>query len=127
MLPKANTDELHDRFREIVSDPLNLLIERVPTAGTVHDEQVVLHSGLRVPAKGTDAYYGDFSTVLPINRRVHDPLEEFAFHEVVCRLPVSLVMLELGASWGHYSMWMKPVRPDCNVYLVGPERDGAGV
>lgn len=55
MLPKANTDELHDRFREIISDPLNLLIERVPTAGTVHDEQVVLHSGLRMPAKGTDA------------------------------------------------------------------------
>ena len=30
-------------------------------------------------------------------------------------------MLELGAYWGHYSMWLKSVRPSATVYLVEPD------
>jgi hypothetical protein len=37
---KARPDDLLGRFREIVSDPLNLLIERVPLAGTVDNNEV---------------------------------------------------------------------------------------
>ncbi|WP_245305619.1 MULTISPECIES: hypothetical protein [unclassified Bradyrhizobium] len=47
--PKAKPEDLFGRFREIVSDPLNLLIERVPMAGHVEGDQVYLHNGLKVP------------------------------------------------------------------------------
>ena len=61
--PKAKPEDLFGRFREIVSDPLNLLIERVPMAGLVEGDQVYLHNGLKVPGIGPGAYYGPFSSV----------------------------------------------------------------
>ena len=41
-VPKAKPEDLFGRFREIVSDPLNLLVERVPMAGHVEGDQVIL-------------------------------------------------------------------------------------
>jgi len=42
-----------ERFREIVSDPLNLLIDRVPQAGYIDQNGcVILHNGNRVPISG---------------------------------------------------------------------------
>lgn len=119
---KAAADDMPGRFREIVSDPLNLLIERVPAAGTVDDGDVVLHNGLKVPFKDSTAYYGEFSSILVINRGVHEPLEEFVFQEILRQLPAAPFMLELGAYWGHYSMWLKSVRRHGRVYLVEPAR-----
>jgi hypothetical protein len=58
--PKAKPEDLFGRFREIVSDPLNLLIERVPMAGLVEGDQVYLQNGLNVPGIGPGAYYGPF-------------------------------------------------------------------
>jgi hypothetical protein len=118
---KADGDDFSGRFREIVSDPLNLAIRRVPLAGVVDGGLVVLHNGLRVPVSGPDAYYGGFSAILEINRGVHEPLEEFVFQELIKRLPESPSMLELGAYWGHYSMWLKSVRPGATVHLVEPD------
>jgi hypothetical protein len=118
---KAEAADLGGRFREIVSDPLNLVIPRCARAGCVEDGLVVLHNGLRVPTSGSLAYYGDFSAVLVINRGVHEPLEEFVFHALLSRLPADPAMLELGAYWGHYSMWLKSVRPAATVHLVEPE------
>ena len=118
---KANDDDFSGRFREIISDPLNLAIRRVPLAGVVDGGLVVLHNGLRVPISGPDAYYGGFSSILEINRGVHEPLEEFVFQELIKRLPESPFMLELGAYWGHYSMWLKSARPGATVHLVEPD------
>ena len=109
------------RFREIVSDPLNLLIERVPMAGAVEDDLVWLHNGNRAPASGPGAYYGEFSQILIINRGVHEPLEEYVFQELLRRLPAAPRMLELGAYWGHYSMWLKRLRPEGQVFMVEPK------
>lgn len=105
MVDKAGASDFHGRFREIVSDPLNLLIPRHPLAGTMDGDHVVLHNGNRVPLQGPGAYYGNFSDILVINRGVHEPLEEFAFQTVLTGLPAQPTMLELGAYWGHYSMW----------------------
>jgi hypothetical protein len=121
MLPKAASGDFLGRFREVISDPLNLLIERVPMAGFVNGDQVYLHNGLRVPVAGPGAYYGPFSQLLVINRGVHEPLEEFVFQEVLKCLPESPSMIELGAYWGHYSMWFKQARPQGQVILVEPE------
>lgn len=118
---KAKDDDFMGRFREIVSDPLNLAIRRDPRAGFVDDNFVYLHNGLKVPISGPNAYYGEFSSILVINRGVHEPLEEFVFQELIKQLPASPLMLELGAYWGHYSMWLKVARSSATVHLVEPE------
>jgi hypothetical protein len=114
--------DLIGKFREIVADPLNILIERHSLAGTIDDEgRVTLHNGIKVPAFGPSAYYGQFSFILLINRGVHEPLEEYAFQEMLKILPAAPTMIELGAYWGHYSMWLKRTRRDARVVLVEPE------
>jgi hypothetical protein len=69
--PKAPSEDFAGRFREVVSDPLNMLIERVPMAGLVEGNEVFLHNGNRVPVEGAGAYYGPFSNLLIVNRGVH--------------------------------------------------------
>ena len=120
MPPKAVPSDYLGRFREIVSDPLNLLIRRHPSAGVVEDGLVSLHNGLKVPIQGKGAYYGDFSNILIVNRGVHEPLEEYVFQRLLETLPRAPRMLELGAYWGHYSMWLKKLRPQARVWLVEP-------
>jgi len=118
---KAADVDFVGRFREVISDPLNLLIERVPQAGLLEGNDVYLHNGNRVPAAGAGAYYGQFSTLLVLNRGVHEPLEEYVFQELLKRLPPSPRMIELGAYWAHYSMWLKRVRPHASVIMVEPD------
>lgn len=120
-LEKASS--LIERFREVVSDPLNLLIERVPEAGYVdEDDYVILHNGNRVSVKGPYSYYGGFSDVLIINRGVHEPLEEYCFQTVLSKLKTeSPKMIELGAYWAHYSMWLQKLYPKATCYMVEPD------
>jgi len=127
MLTKAQARDFHGRFREIVGDPLNLLIERHPEAGMVSDDHVTLHNGNRVHFSGPHAYYEDFSAILVINRGVHEPLEELVFQEVMRAMPQAPVMLELGAYWAHYSMWMKRMRPEARLFMVEPDAKNAEV
>jgi len=119
---KARDTDLLGRFREVISDPLNLLIERVPAAGMLVGDEVCLHNGIWVPFSGQGAYYGAFSQLLVLNRGVHEPLEEYAFQELLKSLGEAPFMIELGAYWGHYSMWLKKLRPRSTVVLVEPER-----
>jgi len=118
--PKADASDFLGRFREIISDPVNLLIERIPLAGIVHDNEVYLLNGNRVPVSGNGAYYGAFSQLLILNRGVHEPLEEFVFQELLKHLPPAPQMIELGAYWAHYSMWLKKVRPQAKNIMVEP-------
>jgi hypothetical protein len=110
-----------DRFREVLSDPIGLLIKRDPRAGLVIGDHVFLHNGNLVPVCGPGAYYGGFSDLLVISRGIHEPLEEYAFQEVMRRMPERPIMFEVGAYWGHYSMWLKRCRPLAQVILVEPE------
>lgn len=121
MTPKATSSDFIGRFREIVSDPLNMLIQRHERAGLLEDGLVYLHNGHRVPLRGDGAYYGDFSDILIINRGVHEPLEEYTFQQLLPFLGQSPTMLELGAYWGHYSMWLKLLRPEARTFLVEPD------
>ena len=118
---KAQGSDFLGRFREILSDPVNLLIEREAKAGSVAGNTVHLHNGNVVPLSGRYAYYGRFSEILILNRGVHEPLEEFVFQELLKILATKPLMLELGAYWGHYSMWMKRHRPDATVWMVEPD------
>ncbi len=123
MIPKPGSDDFEGRFRNIIADPLNLLIRRHPLAGMVEEGKVVLHNGNRVPVDGPLAYYEDFSRIFVLNRGVHEPLEEFCFQSVLARMPERPVMVELGAYWAHYSMWMAQVRPQARLFMVEPDAD----
>ncbi len=119
--PKAYGEDWRGRFREIISDPVNFLIERHPMAGIVANGFVMLHNGNIVPANGDMRYYGPFNDILIINRGVHEPVEEYAFQEMIKQLPNNPKMLELGAYWSHYSMWLKRRRPDACTFMVEPD------
>ena len=124
---KAAESDFLGRFREVISDPLNLLIERVPQAGIIEGNEVYLHNGNRVPVSGAGAYYGPFSQLLVINRGVHEPLEEYVFQEVLKGLPASPQMIELGSYWAHYSMWLKKERSKATVIMIEPDSDNLTV
>ena len=119
--PKPPSNDSLGRFREIISDPINALIDRHPWAGQLLYNDVVLHNGVIVPSSGALSYYDTFSHILVINRGVHEPLEEYCFQEMLKCLPPAPVMLELGAYWGHYSMWCQKMRPEAKLFLVEPE------
>ena len=112
-----------DRFREIISDPINIFIERVADAGYVDKNNcVILHNGNRVPIAGDFAYYAGFSDILIFNRGVHEPLEEYCFQEMLKKIKIkSPIIIELGAYWAHYSMWVKKKFPEAKCYMIEPE------
>lgn len=112
-----------ERFKDVISDPLNLLIDRVPQAGYLDEHlNVILHNGNKVPSKGKYSYYGNFSDLLIYNRGVHEPIEEYCFQEVLKKINSEKpCMIELGAYWGHYSMWFKKEFPDSRAILVESE------
>jgi hypothetical protein len=122
-IPPKGAPDL-DRFREIISDLLNLLIKRVPSAGMTKGEYVTLHNGNVVKYKG-GSYYGKYSEILVINRGVHEPLEEYVFQQLldfIKNSSIAPIMLELGAYWGHYSMWAQSVVPETRTILVEPDK-----
>ena len=112
-----------DRFREIISDPINIFIERVADAGYVDKNNcVILHNGNRVPLAGDFAYYEGFSDILIFNRGVHEPLEEYCFQEMLKKIKIkSPIIIELGAYWAHYSMWVKKIFPEAKCYMIEPD------
>ena len=123
MFKKAGPNDFWGRWREIISDPLNLLIERDFHSGIVDDDgYVILHNGNRVPTSGENAYYGDFSKVLVLNRGVHEPLEEFCFQETLKKVKGSKpLMIELGSYWAHYSMWFLKKFPSAECFMIEAE------
>lgn len=121
-IPKAKASDFKGRLREIIADPLNYVIKRHPNAGLTEGDNVVLHNGLKVPISGDFSYYDSFSDILIFNRGVHEPLEELVFQTLLRKLSNQRVsMLELGAYWGHYSMWLLLYRPDSKVVLIEPD------
>jgi hypothetical protein len=122
-LDKASSDNVLGRFREVIADPTNLLIDRGPFSGVIFDGLVVLHNGMRVPMDGPYSYYGVFNELLVFNRGVHEPLEEYVFQQLLKRIGPKPLMLELGAYWGHYSMWLKSKIAGARVILVEPEEN----
>jgi Methyltransferase FkbM domain len=100
--------------------PDNIHIPRVPEAGEIVNEYLIMHNGLRV---GMDSYYGEENAkLIHANRGVHEPQEEYAFQEVLKYVPPDATMLELGAYWGFYSLWFTQAVAGGRAYLVEPEK-----
>ena len=121
-LPKSKSNDFAGRYREIISDPLNLMISRVPDAGYLTSDHVTLHNGVKVKFEGEYSYYDKLNgNVLVMNRGVHEPLEEFVFQELMKKIKDSPRMIELGAYWAHYSIWLKIIKPNSILDLIEPE------
>ena len=121
---KAGPNDFLGRFREIISDPLNILIKRNSLSGMVDKYgYVYLHNGNKVPISGENSYYGSFSNILIVNRGVHEPLEEFCFQETLKKITEHKpTMIELGSYWAHYSMWFLKNFPKANCFMVEPDK-----
>jgi hypothetical protein len=106
----------YDRFKDILSDPTNRLIERKGDAGQVNDGLVTMYNGLKVYS---NCYYDNFSDIFWLNEGVHEPQEEFVFQEVLksIRTPMP-TMLELGSYWAFYSMSFMQKFPNGKAYCV---------
>lgn len=93
-----------DRFRDVLSDPNNLFIDRCENAGCLIDNTIVMHNGLKI---FNNCYYESFTDCLILNRGVHEPSEERSFHKVLHKIEKNATMVELGSYWAFYSMWFK--------------------
>jgi hypothetical protein len=112
----------YDRFRVVVSDPMNSLIVKHPNAGKLDDGWVTMHNGQLVKY---GSYYGpelgNFFDIMLINGGVHEPQEEYAFQEVIKSIKdPKPSMLELGAYWSFYSMWFLQQHPEGVCTMVEP-------
>lgn len=126
-MSKPDSLNYDERFRNIIFDPINVLINKAPTAGFTDGNFVYLHNGIKVPVSGEFSYYDTFSKILILNRGIHEPLEEFVFQQLLTILPDNPTMLELGAYWGHYSMWLKQKKLNSCVILVEPNKNNLNV
>lgn len=121
-MEKAEASNYEGRFNEIISDPCNLRIPRVPDAGVVEDDVITMHNGIKI-SMGNFAYYGNFSEILKLNKGVHEPQEEYVFGEVLKYINPGSTMIELGAYWGFYSLWFQNKVPGAINYLIEPDPD----
>jgi hypothetical protein len=106
------------RIQDALACPDNSRLKRVPDAGRIVGGCQIMHNGLRVL---TDGYYGHRVTrMLKLNRGCHEPQEEVVFDAILPCLPPGAVMIEVGAYWAFYSMWMQKVVKGGRSLLIEP-------
>ena len=122
MPPKARHADLHGRIREVISDPNNARIPRVPNAGHVVKHRgyncIVSHTGLLLEEESS---YGDYGKVMIYNRGVHEAQEEYVFGKALDVLDGTAPMVELGSHWAYYSLMYKQRFPSAATYMMEPE------
>jgi hypothetical protein len=116
--PKGHT--FPERFIDILSDPNNLLIPRCEGAGTIKDNCIILHNGIKVLK---NSYYEEFSEIFVLNRGVHEPAEERMFGLILKDIRDGGVMLELGSYWAFYTMWFHQKVKNAKNYCIEPIAD----
>jgi hypothetical protein len=113
--------EYYDRFRYILSDPLNKKIIRKENSGEIIDGHLIMYNGLKVTP---NSYYDNFSDILLLNGGVHEPQEEYVFNEIISNLNLETpIMVELGAYWAFYSMSFLQKNKNGVSFLVEPDSD----
>jgi FkbM family methyltransferase len=87
-----------------------------------------MHNGVRVVAGG---YYGSWmEQIIRDLRGHHEPQEEVAFDAVVERIVRDTpepVVIELGAFWAYYSLWLLQRAPKGRAILVEPDPNNLAV
>lgn len=111
-----------ERIQRVLDSADNDFIPRLPTAGNIENGQLVMHNGIKVDPL---SYYSfPLLKMLIDNKGVHEPQEERIFQEALKTLDSSrqLTMLELGAYWSFYSMWLLSAFPNARTFMVEPDR-----
>ena len=113
------------RIKEVLSCPDNAKLPRHPDAGKIRNGLQIMQNGLLVEAAG---YYGSgMAELLRKNRGCHEPQEELVFAAVLAGLSPGATMIECGAYWGFYSMWLARDIPKSSVWLVEPDENNIEV
>lgn len=112
-----------ERIALAASSPDNDHIPRVPDAGRVVDQAMVMHNGVRV---GVDSYYGaDLMRLVANNRGVHEPQEERVFGLLLDHFAQSSsprIMMELGSYWCFYSIsFLRHLGERARCFCVEPD------
>ena len=107
------------RIDDVKSCPDNLQIDRVPNAGAVKNGKQIMHNGIAITVGGY--YGGPITQMLKVNKGVHEPQEELAFHKVLSSIPENATMLELGSYWSFYSIWFQKKIKGAKTHMVEPE------
>ena len=111
--------EYYDRFRFILSDPLNKKISRHKDSGKIVDGNLIMYNGLKIKP---NSYYDNFSDILLLNGGVHEPQEEYVFNEIINNLNTKTpLMVELGSYWAFYSMSFLQKNKKGVSFLVEPD------
>jgi hypothetical protein len=117
--------EYYDRFKTVLSDPINLKINRVSNAGQVNDGLITMCTGLKIKI---NSYYGSFSDIFLINGGVHEPSEEYVFYDVIKNIKNNNpIMVELGSYWAYYSMCFLQECPNGKCFLIESEESALKV
>lgn len=110
------------RIENVLRSEDNPSIPRDPRAGTMEEESLIMHNGLKIDPM---SYYGHaLMKMLIENKGVHEPQEEKIFQEVLKSMDYEkpLVMMELGAYWSFYSMWLLSIFPKAHCFMVEPDK-----
>ena len=79
----------------------------------------IMHNGLKVLY---GRYYGSWlNEIISRLKGVHEPQEEWVFHQVMKHIPPGSVMVEAGCYWGYYSMWFARQVARAQIYLIEPQ------
>jgi hypothetical protein len=113
-----------ERFLDIISDPNNLLINRIENAGKIINDNLVMHNGIYVKPYG---YCGDFSQILQINKGCHEPGEERMFQIILKYINDGATMIELGSYWSFYTIWFNKFIKNAKNYCIEPEQSSLEV
>jgi hypothetical protein len=119
MINNKKGTTIEERFIDVISDPCNLMIKRVKTAGTVENNHIILHNGLKV---NIDCWK-DMKQIFLLNGGVHEPAEEFLFSIILKYIPENGTMIELGSNWAFYTMWFNKEIKNAKNYCIEPDSE----
>ena len=118
-MKKAQWWDFERRNQQVLLDPNNEYIPRVPDAGKIINGCQIMHNGLKV-LPGT---YGNYTRVLEVNRGVHEPQEERVFMEVLKDIPDGGIIVEFGSYWSFYAMWFYKEVKRARCYMIEPNHE----
>ena len=106
------------RIDDVKSSTDNVFLPRHEAAGKIQNGIQTMHNGLKIHL---GSYYGaPIARMLLENKGVHEPQEERVFAAVLAALPTQSVIVELGAYWGFYSLWLHQKMASARCFLVEP-------
>jgi len=107
-----------DRFKDIISDPVN---EKINRDNFHYDREkciVRMYNGVLINRR---SYYGSFSDILVLNKGVHEPLEEYIFDQIIKTIDEEEpLMIELGSYWAFYSLSLLQKKNNAKCYMIEP-------